>query len=159
VRAVSIYPTKVLGTVVNHGALPVERIAVGDTPGKEPDNDTKHPADADLDDVQGPLDVGRWWMTSIGHDETLYLTDLAQFFSTLSLDGTASSDEDDSDSVEDLAQTGEQESSDSTVYELNDHPSPPLEMKRKASDVPTTRKRKKTNKPAVHIEPDFFDGL
>ncbi|KAH8112369.1 WD40 repeat-like protein [Phellopilus nigrolimitatus] len=54
-RAVQLFPTKLLGVVADHGAFPIERIAV---------------------DMGG---TGRW-VGSIGHDEVLRLTDLREVF-------------------------------------------------------------------------------
>jgi WD repeat-containing protein 55 len=54
-RAVQLYPTKLLGIVADHGEFPVERIAV---------------------DMGGE---GRW-VGSAGHDEVLKLTDLRGVF-------------------------------------------------------------------------------
>lgn len=62
VRAVQVFPTNMLAVAADHGDWPIERIAVGEAP-----------AD-DLDDN------GRWWMGSIGHDEYLKLTPLESVF-------------------------------------------------------------------------------
>lgn len=68
-RAVQLFPTKLLGVVTDHGEFPIERIAV---------------------DMGGE---GRW-VGSVGHEEVLKLTDLQEIFE----DGEGSDDgEDDSD--------------------------------------------------------------
>ncbi len=68
-RAVQLFPTKLLGVVTDHGEFPIERIAV---------------------DMGGE---GRW-VGSVGHEEVLKLTDLQEVFE----DGEGSDDgEDDSD--------------------------------------------------------------
>ena len=54
-RAVQLFPTKLLGVVADHGEFPIERIAV---------------------DMNGE---GRW-VGSVGHEEVLKLTDLQEVF-------------------------------------------------------------------------------
>ncbi|KAG6819103.1 hypothetical protein H0H93_015441 [Arthromyces matolae] len=89
VRAVEILPTKLLGVVADHGDWPVERIAIGggknqltfdeDEQAKHSTNLNKKDAvEEDLDDVEPTRK--RWWVGSVGHEETLRLTDLGAFF-------------------------------------------------------------------------------
>ena len=54
-RAVQLFPTKLLGVVVDHGSFPIERIAI-DRGGEG------------------------HWVGSVGHDEKLRLTDLREVF-------------------------------------------------------------------------------
>ncbi|KAG5719143.1 WD repeat-containing protein JIP5 [Termitomyces sp. T112] len=94
VRAIEILPTKLLGVVADHGDWPVERIAIGcgtdqltfDAPEVDK-NGTNVDKKNDHDNVE---DMGkpwtRWWVGSVGHEETLRLTDLEAFFHEASKD-------------------------------------------------------------------------
>jgi hypothetical protein len=105
VRAVQIFPTKLLGVVADHGDWPVERIAVGSGIGHlsielqevDDNEDTKttqggqtmakiaQKQKRDVDGFDGAQDIDavmskRWWVGSAGHEEGLRLTDLTAFF-------------------------------------------------------------------------------
>ena len=72
-RAVQLFPTKMLGVVADHGEFPIERIAV---------------------DMGGE---GRW-VGSVGHEEVLKLTDLEEVFEDGGETGSdGDKDEDNSD--------------------------------------------------------------
>ncbi|KAG6895011.1 hypothetical protein C0992_003528 [Termitomyces sp. T32_za158] len=87
VRAIEILPTKLLGVVADHGEWPVERIAIGngtsqltlDVPDKTQANVGKKEDDDDQEVKSQSR--RRWWVGSVGHEETLRLTDLEAFFS------------------------------------------------------------------------------
>ncbi|KAI0767415.1 WD40-repeat-containing domain protein [Fomes fomentarius] len=164
-RAVQLFPTKMLGVVTDHGEFPIERIAV---------------------DMGGE---GRW-VGSVGHEEVLKLTDLQEVFE----DGGEGSDdgEDDSDAEaaaeeedgRDSAQEGEQgatevagpstsileeggdddekDNSDVEKAESSDdeEPSPePKKRKRKKEKESLLAGRRKKGRNEVEAEPAFFADL
>jgi len=89
VRAVQIFPTELLGVVADHGEWPVERIAVGEGM-----------TTLSLEAVKDVKELGKWWLGSIGHDESLKLTALQPFFEASDeSDGDASEAASDSDGV------------------------------------------------------------
>ncbi|KAF5323007.1 hypothetical protein D9611_009243 [Ephemerocybe angulata] len=118
VRAVQILPTKLVGVVADHGEFPVERIAVGEGVGQAEDTESeatphdtriKPSVDDDLD-AKMEDDFSRekkWWVGSVGHDESLRMTDLEGFFreTAAGSNGTldARSDDEDSDVGEGLS--------------------------------------------------------
>lgn len=90
VRAVQLFPTKLLGVVTDHGELPVERIAVGEGRGqlsiglntakglsqsihRRGDDSDSH--DDEKSHIRGP-----WWVGSVGHEEVLRMSNLEAFF-------------------------------------------------------------------------------
>ncbi|TFK29572.1 WD40 repeat-like protein [Coprinopsis marcescibilis] len=108
VRVVKILPTKFVGVLADHGDFPVERIAVGGgvghlTPSAEAPQPPTSKVGADLDadqDAEMEDDLSkprRWWVGSVGHDETLRLTDLGAFFHENTTKSPEDSDEEDSD--------------------------------------------------------------
>ena len=90
VRAVQLFPTKLLGVVTDHGELPVERIAVGE--GRRQLSIGQNAAkglgqsihrrgdDSDSDDDEKSHIRGPWWVGSIGHEEVLRMSNLEAFF-------------------------------------------------------------------------------
>jgi WD repeat-containing protein 55 len=98
VRAVKVLPTKLLGVVVDHGELPVERVAIGGgtrqltlerVGGKDERNVTKDQRREENEDREQNEGDGKWWVGSIGHDEVLRMTDLGDFFREDKGDGNA----------------------------------------------------------------------
>jgi WD repeat-containing protein 55 len=73
-RAVQIFPTKLLGAVADHGAFPIERVRV---------------------DMGGQ---GRW-VASVGHEEAIKMTDLREVFEDD--EGDAGEDQDGGDASDD----------------------------------------------------------
>ncbi|KAG6868343.1 hypothetical protein C0993_004683 [Termitomyces sp. T159_Od127] len=89
IRAIEILPTKLLGVVADHGEWPVERIAIGNGTSQltldVPDVDNSganvsKKNDDDDDEEDTSKSRRRWWVGSVGHEETLRLTDLEAFF-------------------------------------------------------------------------------
>ncbi|KAK2460777.1 hypothetical protein APHAL10511_007247 [Amanita phalloides] len=88
VRAVQLFPTKLLGAVTDHGEWPVERIAVGEgrrqltiepkVSAKDPDGRSIHRRGNEDDDENGHLS-GPWWVGSVGHEEILRMSNLNAF--------------------------------------------------------------------------------
>ncbi|TFK75670.1 WD40 repeat-like protein [Pluteus cervinus] len=96
VRAVQLFPTKLLGVIADHGEMPVERIAIGggigptihdpdDSDSGEDDDGTGKkvgPArvspstEEDEDQDEESIDSGRWWVASVGHEDVLHITNL-----------------------------------------------------------------------------------
>ncbi|KAG8216026.1 WD40-repeat-containing domain protein [Butyriboletus roseoflavus] len=142
-RAVQLFPTKLLGVVADHGSFPIERIVV---------------------DQNGE---GRW-VGSAGHEDTLKMTDLKDIFEDedvnddQELDATATADEEvRPDKDED------QTHSDSTRGALEAEPGD--DSHDSDSDAPKKRKRKggkdslagtkKKGRNEIDAEPSFFSGL
>lgn len=166
-RAVQLFPTKLLGVVADHGEFPIERIAV---------------------DMGGE----GHWVGSVGHDEVLRLTDLREVLED-EADGEELEVEDESDSDSDSEQgvkpsseaeeeeeiplisfpvkkihtersqdvdersSNEEEEADSD----NDRPAKKRKTKQKVEDPLATDKKRnrKPRKDEVVADPTFFADL
>lgn len=149
-RAVQLFPTKLLGVVADHGSFPIERIAV---------------------DQNGE---GRW-VGSAGHEEMLKMTDLKDVFE----DEDDGGDED-GDRVDTPAPaTGETyPDKDETVDEIHSDSAQGIseaelrgEVQDSDSDAPKEKKRrkkgekdslagkKKKGRNEIDADPSFFSGL
>ncbi|RXW16911.1 hypothetical protein EST38_g8943 [Candolleomyces aberdarensis] len=198
VRAVQILPTKLLGVVADHGEFPVERIAVGEGVGQademefdsaRSDRSVKPSVDADgeAESEEALSRPKRWWVGSVGHDDTLRMTDLEGFFREITEEAMSkaalNSDVDDEDSEvewdlsggEDDVQTatlpeGDTETSDEDGTKTKDDESEDEEdedqedevkavNKRKRSEKDSIKKSKKGKKQQVPIDRSFFDEL
>ncbi|CAA7269911.1 unnamed protein product [Cyclocybe aegerita] len=189
VRAVQILPTKLLGVVVDHGEWPIERISIGGGCGqltiesKDKDPNTVTSAGNDGNDKESLQ--RRWWVSSVGHDEVLRLTDLEGFFRDNENDentrGALGVDVRGEDSdVEEGADPGgggevsqevrgsgdrgppsadrEKEGEDSG--EESEEPPQPKKRKRQSErEPPAIPTKKKKAKKVVVVERSFFDGL
>ena len=169
-RAVQLFPTKLLGVVADHGEFPIERIAV---------------------DMGGE---GRW-VGSVGHEEVLKLTDLQEVFEDDDGDeeeeggekgeGGASSDVDedkDSDDggegrakakadenagpskgkAKDSDESGEGENMEGRAADSSDEEEPdpePRKRKRKKERDPLQAMKRRKGKNEVQAEPTFFEDL
>ncbi|KAG6829913.1 hypothetical protein H0H92_002936 [Tricholoma furcatifolium] len=179
VRAVEILPTKLVGVVADHGDWPVERIAIGggmsqltlDAPvGRSGGHVGENAEDDDAEDV-GPS-RSRWWVGSVGHEETLRLTDLEAFFHEArhgdkELEQSIEADEEQQD-TEDVEED-DNESDSAPVVEPEEKPD--VEEDSDEEDAPKGKKRKrkpeknplvvkKKGRNIVEVsEPTFFDGL
>lgn len=90
VRAVQLFPTKLLGVVTDHGEWPVERIAVGEgrqqlsigsNAAKGVGQSVHRRGDDDDDDDENNHTHGPWWVGSVGHEEVLRMSNLKAFLS------------------------------------------------------------------------------
>ena len=175
VRAVRILPTKLLGVVADHGDWPVERISIGGgmgqlliesekdsgtNPSKNPKNKSKisHGKTVEAEHQQK-----RWWVGSVGHDDTLRMTDLEGFFRDAEQveigKGALAADIRDDDSENEADEN------------IEDDSEKKLEIKGECSeesDIPQPKKRKhraemmnamKKRKGAIQSSLTFFDGL
>ncbi|KAH9927959.1 WD40 repeat-like protein [Epithele typhae] len=167
-RAVQLFPTKMLGVVADHGEFPIERIAV---------------------DLDGE---GRW-VGSVGHEEVLKLTDLQEVFEDEDPEG--SDDEEDGKSDADGLGSGEHGSEDDAedavsagpavaaagedTEDMEDAPTSadteveadkdsdgeedvdpePRKRKRKKERDPLQAAKKKKGRNEVEAEPAFFADL
>ncbi|KAF8352082.1 WD40-repeat-containing domain protein [Amanita rubescens] len=104
VRAVQLFPTKLLGLVTDHGEWPVERIAVGEgrqqlsigsSAVKGVGQSIHRRGDDDDDDDDNNHTHGPWWVGSVGHEEVLRMSNLEAF---LRKDKKEELDDSDSDS-------------------------------------------------------------
>ena len=178
VRAVRILPTKLLGVVADHGDWPVERISIGGgmgqlliesekdrgtNPSKNPKNKSKisHGKTIEAEHRQK-----RWWVGSVGHDDTLRMTDLEGFFREAEQveisKGALAADNRDDDS---------QNEADENIGEGSQKKPEIMETERdqgEESDIPQPKKRKhRTEKDTLNamkkrksaIQSSFFDGL
>lgn len=94
VRAVQLYPTKLLGILTDHGDLPVERMAVGqghgqltiESKGVERLSERKinhQSQDNDGCEAENNDDArirGAYWVGSVGHEESVRMSNLEAFF-------------------------------------------------------------------------------
>ena len=184
-RAVRILPTKMLGVVADHGDWPVERISIGDGIGQlsiEPEEDksakiAKNELKMNQDETFGAEQQQRWWVGSIGHDDTLRMTDLEGFFREAEQaeagKGALAADvrDDDSDTeVDEKLEEDSQEKPERTESDGFDEQQEgefsgesdiplPKKRKRKAEKDALNTMKKHKGKNSVAIEPSFFDGL
>ena len=97
VRAVQLFPTKLLGVVADHGEWPIEKVAVGEgssylsldqDEAEDSEKSTSHISKRSKEDEDGEDEddhvsgEDRWWVGSVGHDEMLRLSNLRSFFRT-----------------------------------------------------------------------------
>jgi len=187
VRAVQILPTKLLGVVADHGDWPVERISIGGGIGQlsieSEDRSTKplrtpnKPKTSPSETIEAEQQQRRWWVGSVGHDDTLRMTDLEGFFREAEQaeigKGAFAADvrDDDSDTEADgnLAEEGSQEKpeikkADSPEQdegesgEESDIPQP-KKRKRKVEKGILNTKKKHKGKNSIAVERSFFDEL
>ncbi len=180
VRAVQIFPTKLLGVVADHGEWPVERVAIGD--GNDfldlEEEEITPVAKKGENDDDGKSPDARWWVGSVGHDETLKLTSLRGFF-----DGenggddeeegegeeeseghdTGSREEDEEEETDNRAdneakQTGSEDDDDDDDSD-SDSPAIPTKRKRKTEKNPLMAMKRKKGRNEVEVEGRFFDDL
>ncbi|KAI0795776.1 WD40 repeat-like protein [Abortiporus biennis] len=150
-RAVQLFPTKLLGVVADHGEFPIERIAV--------DRDGE----------------GRW-VGSVGHDEILKLTDLKEVFEDEDEEKDEGEGDDDSeeekrkagsdDSDEDEDETEEsndEKDSDEEGNEDGDSSDEEVEesrkRKKKKNTDPLAATKRKKGRNEIDTEPSFFADL
>ena len=154
-RAVQLFPTKLIGVVEDHGDFPIERIAI---------------------DMGGEGN----WVGSVGHDESLHLTDLRKVLEDLTGSDSEGEDKDSDDSDRDgeeeddlvtkntgNAWTGFEKSGEGSDDEEQEGDSDgsdiPVERKkrRKKEKDPLSadRKKKKRAKDEVVADPSFFSDL
>ncbi|KAG6840863.1 WD repeat-containing protein jip5 [Blastosporella zonata] len=182
VRAVQILPTKLLGVVADHGDWPVERIALGggisqltldeSEVGKNGSN-VGNKSDDDDDAENVDLARGRWWVGSVGHEETLRLTDLEAFFHEAARTGAGGvehslgvggeqgevDDVEEDDDASDKEPVQEPQGKSDSEEDL-DEDDAPKEKKRKRKPEKNPLAMKKKGKNTVDVsEPAFFDGL
>jgi len=193
VRAVQILPTKLIGVVADHGDFPIERIAVGQGAGNAEgeasaptpnESKVKPSKDADSDsEMEENLSRPKsYWVGSVGHDDTLRMTDLEGFFREAKEDAKAAlkanrGDDSDSDVDEDedsdvdddasddegkLAVEDEDDSVDwSDEEEADDTPVevvPPQNQKRKRQPGPLPKPKKGKTEGDGDTK-GFFDDL
>ncbi|KAK0205496.1 WD40-repeat-containing domain protein [Desarmillaria ectypa] len=179
VRAVQIFPTKLLGVVADHGEWPIEKVAIGD--GQDfldlEGEEKKITAVANNgDDDDEKLPDARWWVGSVGHDETLKLTSLRGFFNGENgendeaegdRDGTSegndvgSAEEDEEEAVNSGADneakhSGSEDDGDDSD---SDSPAPQKKRKRKTEKNPLMVVKRKKGRNEVEVEGRFFDDL
>ncbi|KAG9313798.1 WD40-repeat-containing domain protein [Chiua virens] len=144
-RAVQLFPTKLLGVVADHGSFPIERIVV---------------------DQSGE---GRW-IGSAGHDDTLKMTDLKDIFEDedcddeQELDGSVHGEEEAHSSK---GETEREARSDDAHEALQPQPEDQSEgwdspketkKKRKKEGKDSLEGRKKKGRNEIDAEPSFFSG-
>ncbi|KAG6816790.1 WD repeat-containing protein jip5 [Tephrocybe sp. NHM501043] len=183
VRAVQILPTKLLGVVADHGDWPVERISIGGGAGQltldsseagKNGNNVGNKADIDSDGEAVDRGRTRWWVGSVGHEESVRLTDLEGFFHEANRKGADDPEESlgasgEQGEVEDVEENDDNDSE--AEPEAEPQEKPDSEEDSDEDDVPQVKKRKrkpeknplvvnKKGKNTVDVsEPTFFDGL
>jgi hypothetical protein len=171
-----------LGVVADHGDWPVERISIGCGMGQlsiEPEEDKSAKfAKNKLKTNQDETEQGqRWWVGSVGHDETLRMTDLEGFFREAEQaetgKGALADDVRDDDSDTEVDEKLEEDSqekpeimeSDSSDQQQEGESSGesdvplPKKRKRKAEKDPLNTMKKHKGKKSIAVERSFFDGL
>lgn len=182
VRAIEILPTKLLGVVADHGEWPVERIAIGngtsqltlDVPDMDKSGTKVGKKNDDDDDEDMSKSRRRWWVGSVGHEETLRLTDLEAFFYETRGKGTqdtfdADGEQREIEDVEEDDDTSEHSNDNEPVVEPQDKADSDEDSDQEEVSKAKKRKRKpeknplavnKKGKNTVDIsEATFFDGL
>ena len=176
VRAVQLFPTKLLGVVTDHGEWPVERIAVGGgrrqlsigpeaakglgqsihRRGDDSDNEKSH--------VRGP-----WWVGSVGHEEVLRMSNLEAFFykGEERLDGSQSDlevglktgNENEANAAHFDAEAGNGESA-NEEGDSGDEPEAPKTRKRKHKpEKDPLKAKKRKGKNGIEVDGAFFSEL
>ncbi|PFH53438.1 hypothetical protein AMATHDRAFT_54468 [Amanita thiersii Skay4041] len=183
VRAVQLFPTKLLGVVTDHGEWPVERIAIGGGRGqlsldRNSDGSVVKNRSSGIDGDDSPEEDEEenqgqrlWWVGSIGHEDTLRMSNLEAFFSRAKKTGASSSFNDEGalsnevENEETEAEVGQDEEGDrcDTVDRAgnsgddSDEPKP-KKRKRKPGKDPLKVKRGK-GKSGVVVDVTFFNDL
>ena len=184
-RAVRILPTKMLGVVADHGDWPVERISIGGGVGQlsiEPEEDksakvAKNKLKTNQDETVGAEQQQRWWVGSVGHDDTLRMTDLEGFFREAGQaetgKGALTSDVRDDDSDDEKLEEDSQEKPDITKSdddssekqlegessEESDVPQPKKRKRKAEKDASKITMKKHKGKNSIAVDRSFFDGL
>jgi WD repeat-containing protein 55 len=181
IRAVQMFPTKLLGVVADHNEWPVERINIGsgiggedieepgDKKGKESGTRVrKSSEDGECDIDEGKsLGQGRLWVGSAGHDEVLRMTDLNAFL--VPKDGEAEEDEEeqeqylggegaDDHELEDVGENKSKVEEESDEDNESDTPMVKKKRKRKQEKDPLAVKKKK-GRNEMESDGAFFDGI
>ncbi|KAI4527743.1 WD40 repeat-like protein [Schizophyllum commune Loenen D] len=173
VRAVQVLPTKLLGVVADHGEWPVERVAVGQAPTSEShaaSSDAKGNGKAkeEYEEEEEGSNSAKYWVGSVGHDESLRLTSLEAFFKEGGVDveegeGEAmegsSEDSDESDEDEDgdrNRETGDDDG-DSDDSDSDEEKETKKRKRKQPKDLLAVKKKKGRNE--IDLEGKFFDGL
>jgi hypothetical protein len=187
VRAVRILPTKLLGVVADHGDWPVERISIGGGMGQlsiEPEEDNKSAKIAKNklktnqdDETIGAEQQQMWWVGSVGHDDTLRMTDLEGFFREAEQAETckgalAAADvrdddsdievdeklEEDSQKKPEITESDSSEQHEGKSSAESDIPQPKKRKHKAEKDALNTMKKRKGKNP-IAVERSFFDDL
>ena len=177
-RAVRILPTKMLGVVADHGDWPVERISVGGGMGQlsiEPEEDksakfAKNKLKTNQDETVGAEQQQRWWVGSVGHDDTLRMTDLEGFFREAeqaetgkgALTADVRDDDSDDEILEEDSQGKESDAEKQEEGESSEESDVPLPKKRKRKaekDASKMTIKKHKGKNSIAVDRSFFDGL
>jgi WD repeat-containing protein 55 len=184
VRAVRILPTKMLGVVADHGNWPVERISIGCGMGQisiEPKEDKsakfgKNKVKLNQDKTIGAGQQQKWWVGSVGHDDTLRMTDLEGFFREAEQaetgKGELAADVRDDDSELDASEKSEEDSQEKPEITEFDSSEQHERESSGESDIPVPKKRKRKaekdtlntmkkhkGKKSSAVERSFFDDL
>ncbi|KAL5514859.1 hypothetical protein ACEPAG_2175 [Sanghuangporus baumii] len=156
-RAVQLFPTKLLGIVADHGEFPIERIAIDR-------NGEGH------------------WVGSVGHDEVLKLTDLREIFEDEGDEEDDKGDEEDSDvgreeneaisasgaltgatdGDEDRAEHEVESGADSPDSDSDEEPQKKKRRKKSKVQDPLEvgrKKKRKARNDEVSADPSFFADL
>jgi hypothetical protein len=148
-RAVQLYPTKLLGALADHGDFPIERVRV----------------------------AGRW-AASVGHEEAIKMTDLKEAFEDedAEMEGADDGEDEDTDSDDDegaaeLDGAAVRQAFGRKVPEPVEEAPPPVEADSDDEDVPKEKKRKrkeadpmqamkrKKGRDQMDADRGFFSGL
>ncbi|KIL68351.1 hypothetical protein M378DRAFT_71293 [Amanita muscaria Koide BX008] len=185
VRAVQLFPTKLLGVVTDHGEWPVERIAVGVGHGQLTINQNqtierviqrpREDTDSDRDDDEINAIHGPTWAGSVGHEEILRMSNLDAFFCKERHADRIDSDGDGEGALGDIPENEKSENNSENEPEVDvpgvdsasdqaadsDEPDAPKAKKRKLKpekDALKVKKKKKSRN-AVEIDGAFFNDL
>ena len=173
-----------LGVVADHGNWPVERISIGCGMGQlsiEPEEDKSAKIGRKKvkrnQDETIRAEQQRWWVGSIGHDDTLRMTDLEGFFREAEQAETgkgalaADSDvRDDNDSeVDENSEKDSREKPEITEFDSSEQHEGessgesdipvPKKRKRKAEKDALNMMKKHKGKKSIAVDRSFFDDL
>ncbi|KAL1658437.1 WD40-repeat-containing domain protein [Schizophyllum commune] len=152
VRAVQVLPTKLLGVVADHGEWPVERVAVGQAPTPEfhaVSGDAKGKGKATEEDEEESTNA-KYWVGSVGHDESLRLTSLEAFFKEGGVDV-----EEGAVRIEER-ETGDDDGG-SDDSDSDEEKETKKRKRKQPKDLLAVKKKKGRNE--IDLEGKFFDGL
>jgi hypothetical protein len=181
IRAVQMFPTKLLGVIADHGEWPVERINIGsgvggediqlgegsnDKNGKESGGRVGEGSDDGHDIDEGKSrGQGRLWVGSAGHDEVLRMTDLNAFFVPQDKEAEDGEEQEEylggegasSHGLEDVGKSKSEVEEDSDEDNHSDVPKA-KKRRRKQDKDPLVVKRKK-GRNEMETDGAFFDGI
>ncbi|KAF8802383.1 WD40 repeat-like protein [Phlegmacium glaucopus] len=180
VRAVQILPTKLLGVVVDHAiGGGMSQLSIEEDGSTKPSRIPNKSKASQGETSGAEQSQRRWWVGSVGHDDTLRMTDLEGFFrdteSTEIGKGAFAADvrDDDSDTEADGGNLEEGSEEKPEIMEADnlepddegesgeesDIPQPKKRKRKAEKNILITKKKKSKGKNSIAVDHSFFDEL